>query len=185
MMQHQSSDAHNILTPQESFFFNRAAEQTRFAERFAAKPTIKTVLVGPPNCGKTTFLKYLVSQLSKQNKLAHVVSATSDYFLANGLTNDKFKVEVLVDVTEQEGREFVYGTAMGAIIAYVAGSIGGMTAEELLQKLKAFEAENPILKSKQSGGRGGGNANGATVQAKAKALWKLIKIWAPPIVPSH
>lgn len=52
----------------------------------------------------------------------------------------------------------------------VAGSIGGMTAEELLQKLKAFEAENPILKSKQSGGRGGGNANGATVQAKAKAL---------------
>ncbi|KAL4522063.1 hypothetical protein Ndes2437B_g07818 [Nannochloris sp. 'desiccata'] len=47
--------------------------------------------------------------------------------------------------------------------------IGAMTAEELLQRLKAVEAENAILKSKQSGGRGGGNANGATMQATSKA----------------
>ncbi|KAL4529006.1 hypothetical protein Ndes2437A_g03530 [Nannochloris sp. 'desiccata'] len=70
-----------------------------------------------------------LTAISKQNQLAHVVSATSDYFLASwlydhGLTHGRFKVEVLGDLTEQEAREFVYGTAVGATIAAAVADPG-------------------------------------------------------------
>ncbi|KAG7667017.1 hypothetical protein KSW81_000765 [Nannochloris sp. 'desiccata'] len=49
-----------------------------------------------------------------KKKQAHVVLATSDYFLANwlpqaGMTDDKFEVEVLGDLTEEEAQKFFYG----------------------------------------------------------------------------
>ncbi|KAG7667011.1 putative ATP-binding protein [Nannochloris sp. 'desiccata'] len=271
MQLQQGSNAPDVTPPQDSSFYNRLAEQAEFLTLFGDTPGLMTVLVGPPNCGKTAFLKYLVSQLrakpdpplilmidsrlkavtspeeiskalcdavvseslmeraqstagafaelllssttvistlgaevgvqlenikdyfakdednlaetlekldtlfenlkqlpnqpviiideanklmrwheldpsrpnleillsfltavTKQDNLAHVVLATSDYFLASwlydhGLTNDKFKVEVLGDLTEQEAREFVYGTAMGATIAAAVADPGHAT----------------------------------------------------------
>ncbi|KAG7674340.1 hypothetical protein KSW81_000002 [Nannochloris sp. 'desiccata'] len=58
-------------------------------------------------------LSFLVS-ISKEDRLAHVILATSDYFLANwltqvGMTEDKFEVEVLGDLTEEEAEKFMYG----------------------------------------------------------------------------
>ncbi|KAG7673868.1 hypothetical protein KSW81_007051 [Nannochloris sp. 'desiccata'] len=58
-------------------------------------------------------LAFLIG-ISKQKRQAHVVLATSDYFLANwltqvGMTRDKFRVEVLGDLTEEEAEKFVYG----------------------------------------------------------------------------
>ena len=35
------------------------------------------------------------------------------------MTNDKFKVEVVGDLTEKEARAFVYGTAVGATVAAI------------------------------------------------------------------
>jgi hypothetical protein len=52
-LQHGSSAVPDILPAQDSLFYNRDAEQTRFNDKFAANPKIMTVLVGPPNCGKT------------------------------------------------------------------------------------------------------------------------------------
>ncbi|KAL4518499.1 hypothetical protein Ndes2437B_g00601 [Nannochloris sp. 'desiccata'] len=56
-------------------------------------------------------LSFLVS-ISKEDRLAHVILATSDYFLANwltqvGMTEDKFEVEVLGDLTEEEAEKFM------------------------------------------------------------------------------
>jgi hypothetical protein len=53
----------------------------------------------------------------------------------------------------------------------ISASMVAMTAkeEELLRKLKALEAENTLLKTKQSGGTGGGSANGSAMQAATKA----------------
>ncbi|KAL4539599.1 hypothetical protein Ndes2526A_g02626 [Nannochloris sp. 'desiccata'] len=58
-------------------------------------------------------LAFLIG-ISKQKRQAHVILATSDYFLANwltqvGMTRDKFRVEVLGDLTEEEAEKFVYG----------------------------------------------------------------------------
>ncbi|KAL4514565.1 hypothetical protein Ndes2526A_g04025 [Nannochloris sp. 'desiccata'] len=58
-------------------------------------------------------LDFLIG-ISKQKRLAHVILATSDYFLANwltqaGMTEDKFEVEVLGDLTEEEAEKFMYG----------------------------------------------------------------------------
>ncbi|KAL4518707.1 hypothetical protein Ndes2437B_g00790 [Nannochloris sp. 'desiccata'] len=56
-------------------------------------------------------LDFLIG-ISKQKLLAHVILATSDYFLANwltqvGMTEDKFRVEVLGDLTEEEAEKFM------------------------------------------------------------------------------
>ncbi|KAL4514599.1 hypothetical protein Ndes2437B_g00979 [Nannochloris sp. 'desiccata'] len=61
------------------------------------------------------FLNFLLSD-SKEDRVAHVVLSTSDYFLANwlpqaGMTEDKFKVEVLGDLTEEEAQKFVYASS--------------------------------------------------------------------------
>ncbi|KAH7619809.1 hypothetical protein NADE_008093 [Nannochloris sp. 'desiccata'] len=58
-------------------------------------------------------LAFLIG-ISKQKRLMHVILATSDYFLANwltqvGMTEDKFEVEVLGDLTEEEAEKFMYG----------------------------------------------------------------------------
>ncbi|KAG7671511.1 hypothetical protein NADE_000850 [Nannochloris sp. 'desiccata'] len=58
-------------------------------------------------------LAFLIG-ISKQKRQAHVILATSDYFLANwltqvGMTRDKFRVEVLGDLTEEEAEKFMYG----------------------------------------------------------------------------
>ncbi|KAG7673479.1 hypothetical protein KSW81_006689 [Nannochloris sp. 'desiccata'] len=58
-------------------------------------------------------LSFLVS-ISKEDRLAHVILATSDYFLANwltqvGMTEDKFRVKVLGDLTKEEAEKFMYG----------------------------------------------------------------------------
>ena len=37
----------------EDPFYNRLAEQKRFKNMFNSKPSAVTVLLGPPNCGKT------------------------------------------------------------------------------------------------------------------------------------
>ncbi|KAG7672829.1 hypothetical protein KSW81_001772 [Nannochloris sp. 'desiccata'] len=67
-----------------------------------------------------SLLAFLVA-VSKQLNLVHVVLATSDYFLANwlkgkGVATNNFRIHVLGDLTEEEAREFVYGTAVGATI---------------------------------------------------------------------
>lgn len=59
------------------------------------------------------FLDFLAT-ISKQKRLAHVVLATADYFLASwlpqvGMTEDKFKVQVLGDLTEEEAQRYFYG----------------------------------------------------------------------------
>ncbi|KAG7671184.1 hypothetical protein KSW81_003323 [Nannochloris sp. 'desiccata'] len=58
-------------------------------------------------------LSFLVS-ISKEDRLAHVILGTSDYFLANwltqvGMTEDKFRVKVLGDLTKEEAEKFMYG----------------------------------------------------------------------------
>ncbi|KAL4514591.1 hypothetical protein Ndes2526B_g04053 [Nannochloris sp. 'desiccata'] len=61
-------------------------------------------------------LDFLIG-ISKQKRLAHVILATSDYFLANwltqaGMTEDKFEVEVLGDLTEEEAEKFMSATQL-------------------------------------------------------------------------
>ncbi|KAL4525331.1 hypothetical protein Ndes2437A_g03799 [Nannochloris sp. 'desiccata'] len=65
-------------------------------------------------------LSFLVS-ISKEDRLAHVILATSDYFLANwltqvGMTEDKFRVKVLGDLTKEEAEKFMYGDGVAGEI---------------------------------------------------------------------
>ncbi|KAL4513285.1 hypothetical protein Ndes2437A_g08230 [Nannochloris sp. 'desiccata'] len=136
-------------------FFNRSNEQKVFDKNLKGIPGVIAVLVGPPSCGKSRFLKEMVDRkpvivideannlmdwtepgpsqpklktmldfvvaISKEANLVHVILATSDYFLASwlkvkGVATNNFRIHVLGDVTEEEAREFVYGTAVGATI---------------------------------------------------------------------
>ncbi|KAH7620546.1 putative ATP-binding protein [Nannochloris sp. 'desiccata'] len=47
----------------ESPFFNRSAEKEEFEKKLNNKPGAITVLIGPPSCGKSRFLKEVVDQL--------------------------------------------------------------------------------------------------------------------------
>ncbi|KAG7674807.1 hypothetical protein KSW81_006224 [Nannochloris sp. 'desiccata'] len=76
-------------------------------------------------------LAFLIG-ISKQKRLMHVILATSDYFLANwltqvGMTEDKFRVEVLGDLTEEEAEKFMYGDG-------VAGGWRGIVNDSLKTK---------------------------------------------------
>ncbi|KAL4530686.1 hypothetical protein Ndes2437B_g04167 [Nannochloris sp. 'desiccata'] len=62
-------------------------------------------------------LAFLIG-ISKQKRQAHVILATSVYFLANwltqvGMTRDKFRVEVLGDLTEEEAEKFIVWQKQG------------------------------------------------------------------------
>ncbi|KAG7667442.1 hypothetical protein KSW81_004140 [Nannochloris sp. 'desiccata'] len=75
---------------------------------------------GPSQPKLKTMLDFVVA-ISKEANLVHVILATSDYFLASwlkvkGVATNNFRIHVLGDVTEEEAREFVYGTAVGATI---------------------------------------------------------------------
>ncbi|KAG7666862.1 hypothetical protein KSW81_000627 [Nannochloris sp. 'desiccata'] len=77
-------------------------------------------------------LAFLVA-ISKEANLVHVILATSDYFLASwlkgkGVATNNFRIHVLGDLTEEEAREFVYGTAVGATIDPLSVAAPGVAA---------------------------------------------------------
>ncbi|KAG7671494.1 hypothetical protein KSW81_003629 [Nannochloris sp. 'desiccata'] len=79
-----------------------------------------------------SLLAFLVA-ISKEANLVHVVLATSDYFLANwlkgkGVATNNFRIHVLGDLMEEEAREFVYGTAVGATIDPLSVAAPGVAA---------------------------------------------------------
>ncbi|KAH7620151.1 putative ATP-binding protein [Nannochloris sp. 'desiccata'] len=87
---------------------------------------------GPSQPKLKTMLDFLVA-ISKEANLVHVVLATSDYFLANwikgkGVATNNFRIHVLGDLTEEEAREFVYGTAVGATIDPLSVAAPGVAA---------------------------------------------------------
>jgi hypothetical protein len=78
MQLHQSSDAPNVTPPQDSAFYNRLAEQTKFLKIFSDTPGLITVLVGPPNCGKTVRAAFfcLPSTANEHNFISQTGSCT-------------------------------------------------------------------------------------------------------------
>ncbi|KAL4546313.1 hypothetical protein Ndes2526B_g05397 [Nannochloris sp. 'desiccata'] len=119
-------------------------------------PGVITVLVGPPSCGKSRFLKEMVDQLGLGQDPPPVIFINSrlpvivideannlmdwtepDYFLANwikgkGVATNNFRIHVLGDLTEEEAREFVYGTAVGATIDPLSVAAPGVAAPVLM-----------------------------------------------------
>ncbi|KAG7674368.1 hypothetical protein KSW81_000028 [Nannochloris sp. 'desiccata'] len=95
-------------------------------------------------------LAFLIG-ISKQKRLMHVILATSDYFLANwltqvGMTEDKFRVEVLGDLTEEEAEKFMYGDGVCGRVACWGSALQAVVAGPVGAIIQGFEPEVYIAK---------------------------------------
>ncbi|KAL4522958.1 hypothetical protein Ndes2526A_g07682 [Nannochloris sp. 'desiccata'] len=107
-------------------------------------------------------LAFLVA-ISKEANLVHVILATSDYFLASwlkekGVATNNFRIHVLGDLTEEEAREFVYGTAVGATIDPLSVAAPGVAAPVVTWPGAGPQVHEPLLDA-ELGLRGASNTH--------------------------